>query len=334
MSYNEEPRITVLTFQVFGKVKMTEFDYLYPLRTPFKIFKISGLWQDEKASTLYKFYGLFHIVIGIGSFTLCQLIYFIKAKSVLEASDVLSILFTYIGVMIKAITFVVKMQSIFEEIGDYKKLIASFEAMDKLPLVYLKARLSQANIIFRLLWGSCLVTTIFGGIYPFVAFFVYSKPPYRIAYKMWAPFEIENSVPGFLSVATLELLNSNFYCGVVSSVVVLPVFFFNAAAGLIEELSVRLSNIENEALTEDDATKRLIECIEIHINIKSFIGKAERIFSPMMFAEASCSLVIFCTTSFLLSKVGLELFIGNNLKIKYFYLFRFLHSLKPQSLFD
>lgn len=283
---------------------MKEFDYLFPLRIPFKVFKLSGLWQDKNASTLYKVYGFVHVVFGMGIFTLCQMIYLVKAKSVLEASDCLSIFFTYIGCLIKATTVIVKLQDIFEALDHYESVAESIQAMDKKPLNYLKARLTQANNIFLVLWGSCFVTTIFGGIYPFVAFYLNPHPPFKTSYKMWAPFDFDESVPGFFAVAILELFNPILYSCVVATVVSLPVFFFNAASGLIEELTLKLSNIETETDNQDDATKQLIECIELHLKIKSFIKKVERIFSTMIFAEAACSLVIFCTTSFLLSKVS------------------------------
>lgn len=282
---------------------MDNFDFAAPLKIPFKIFTLSGMWQDEKATKLYKFYGLLHF-FGVGVWMLGELIYMIYAESLLDASDNISILFTYVGMSVKSFLFVCKLKEITRSIEDLKGLALLLqEKNDGKSLELLKQRTNQTQTIFHVTWGLCLTATFFSGVVPIVSYIANPHPPYKIGFKTWAPFDFTYSFKGFVCIAAFQILNPVFYCGVVASGDLLPVFFFNAATGLLEEFSDKMKTILAVKVSDDDVTKNLVDFVEIHLKIKSFIKACDRTFAPMIFTQGAISLIILCTGSFTMSKV-------------------------------
>lgn len=173
----------------------------------------------------------------------------------------------------------------------------------------LKARVAQVGSMFRILWGTCIAAAIAGSFLPLTTYLANPNPPYRIPYKALTPLNHENNIVGFLVVSVYESLNGFLFCQVVAAIDILPVFFFNITAGLLEEFSDRMSEFRGSAEREsgiDENLKIIEEYIEVHLEIKAILEKAQTIFSPMIFTQASVSLVILCTTSFNLSKVSLR----------------------------
>lgn len=225
---------------------MDDSEYFAPLRLPFKLLKISGFWQDKSASKLYKVFGIFVHLIAVELFVLCQLIYFFNSSSLIDLSDVLSVLFIFIAFGAKSINFVVKFDEIADLMDDLKDLI-SFSASSNEPFRPLILEVKNAHQISRVFLSSCVATTFLGGLGPFIIWILNPNPLYKIAYKMWTPFDYENNVFWIFSAAVYQLVNTMFSSAIFSALDLLPIYIFSVGAGLLEELGARLTRIGKDS---------------------------------------------------------------------------------------
>lgn len=290
---------------------MEDFKYFKKNRTQFRLLKVSGLWQVKGAGWFYRIFGLVLHIVGIDLYLAFQIYHAASGDSLMEVADTLSILFTYFLLSVKSYMFAYKVNEIYALYSELKDLILLAEEKIGKPLKKLEARVHQAQNIFRAFWVACLITCNFGGLFSVISYWTNPNPPYKVPYRTWFPFDFENDFKWFVFMAVFEYIDPVFYCGVVGSVDMMPVFFFNAATGLLEELAVHLSNIgksaeettEKEQKIEDNFHK-LLDSIDIHLKIKTLIFKTEKIFSSMIFIQGAASLIILCTTAFTLSKVS------------------------------
>lgn len=290
---------------------MEDFKYFKGNKTQFTLLKVSGLWQVKGVKWFYKIFGLVLHIIGIDLFLGSQIYHAASGNSLMEVADTLSILFTYFLLSAKSYMFVYQVNEIFALYGELKDLILLAEEKFGHPLEKVESRIRQAQTMFQVFWIACLVTCNFGGLFSVITYWSNPNPPYKVAYRTWFPFDFENDFKWFVFMGLYQYIDPVFYCGVVGSIDMLPVFFFNAATGLLEELAVHLSNIgksaeestEKEQKTEDHFHK-LLDSIDIHLKIKTLISKTEKIFSSMIFIQGAASLIILCTTAFTLSKVS------------------------------
>lgn len=285
---------------------MDKFDYLLPLKVPFKIFSISFLMQRTNASKFYKIFGVFSHFFLVEMIMLGEIVYMFKAKDLVDFSDVTSITFTYVLLCVKSISFIKNIEAIFGLLEELKGLILICEEIGDKSMENMKSRMLQVRRFFRIFWGSCLSACFFGGIVPIATYIADPRPPFKIGFKVWTPFDHECNIIGFIVVTIYELIDPPICCGMVAATDTLPIFFFNAASGLIEELCETLKQIGSKSkdeLDDEESLKQLEKCIDFHLKLKSFISKAESIFSPMILVQGAISLLILCTTAFTLSKV-------------------------------
>lgn len=290
---------------------MEDFKYFAGNKTHWRLLKVSGLWQIKGASWLYRIFGLVLHIIGIDLFLGSQIYHAMSGDSLMEVAETLSILFTYFLLCAKSYMFAYKVNEIYALYGELRDLILLVEEKVGKPLEKVKSRIRQAQIIFLIFWVACLVTCNFGGMFSVISYWSNPNPPYKVPYRTWFPFDFEHDFKWFVCMAIYQFIDPVFYCGVVGAVDILPVFFLNAATGLLEELAVHLSNIgkSTEEITEkeqkiEDNFHKLLDSIDIHLKIKTLISKTERIFSSMIFIQGAASLIILCTTAFTLSKVS------------------------------
>lgn len=282
---------------------MEDLDFHKVLAHPFSILRSCGLWFDKSATKSYKLYGYCVRFFWIDLFAFFQLLYVLKAESLSDLSDMLMIFCTYFLLSIKSASFMIKIDKIVALITELNVIISHLQSIEKTEMLLLKARVKQAQRTFRLFWASVLTVASLGPFMPLTAYLKNPDPPYQVPYKVWTPFDQTTSFYGFLVVTVYESINGVLFSQVVAAVDILPVFFFNTASGLFEELCERLSTMTDDPDEEKNAKK--LECyIEVHLEIKSFLTKTQVSFSPMIFTQASISLVLICTSAFNLSKVS------------------------------
>ena len=283
---------------------MDPFDYSSVLNIPFKILQVLGFWQTKDATRAYKVYGFIMHFTQVELFLFCQLMYAISANNLFELTDLLSIMFNYIGFCIKTYNFMFRLKSIIALRQDFKELVSLSGIVKGEPLTLIKPRVLHVQKIFRIFWYFCLLTTSLGGLSLVAQFIANPNPPYQIPYKFWTPFDYHYNIYGFIFMGILQTLNPIVFCGAIAAIEFLPIFFLNGAAGLLDELAIIFGKIgawENET---EDAFEQLKKCIELHLRLKAFISRTENIFSTTIFVQGAISLIIICTTAFNLSKVS------------------------------
>lgn len=295
-------------------------DFLQPLKIPFKIFKHLGFYQTRDSTKQYKIYGFLLHLFAVEPMVVGFIIPLIGLDSILQLSDVLCITFTYIALSFKSLNLMWILDDILAEIEVARKLI-TFMSEKQLKFGWkIRARIKAVRSIFYIYWYSCLLTV---NIAPFMILIFTRGPPYRIPYTIWTPFDYQNNFYGFIVIMIIEYLSSAIYCGAVVSMDLLPIFFFNLSAGLLEELADRINAIDatfhfttatakfNEIMSLDDMKRQhdaslhneLEKCIEAHLRIRKFIANSQTIFSTMICAQAVISSIILCTTALSISMV-------------------------------
>lgn len=289
---------------------MNEIELESYLTVPFKLLQISGLWQVKGSSKFYKIYGIIFHVFGLDLYTTCQLIFILSADSLLDLSDSLSVFFTYFILCIKSIRYMMNLDAVLLLIKDFNETILLMQKIEKKTMAKVTTRLRHAKLFFFVFWGSCMSACIVGAFVPITTFIINPNPPYHNPYKTWFPYDFKNEFGWFLFVATYQSSNAIFYTGVAAALDTFPVLCFNACAGLLEELSDRMTCIgaciEEKEVKLEANLRKLEKYIAVHLKIKALIKKAENFFSPLIFAQGAVSLIILCTSAYSLSKVRSE----------------------------
>lgn len=293
-----------------------DLEFLKPLEIPFKIFKQLGFYQTKDSTIRYRIYGVLLHLLAVEPMVIGLTIPILRLESILHLSDVLCVALTYNALAFKSINLMMVLDDILAEIEVARKLIIFMGEKRSEFGQKIKARMKSVRMIFFFYWYSCLLTI---HLAPLIFLITAKEPPYKIPYIMWAPFDYKHNYYGFIAMILIEYLSSAVYCGVVVSMDMLPIFFFNLSAGLLEELADRINSIDTtfhdttaKAKTKFDDLKRqhdaslhneLQKCIEIHLGIRKFIANSQNIFSTMICAQAVISSIILCTTAYSISMV-------------------------------
>lgn len=285
------------------------YNYDKALKYPYIYFKVVGWLQDKNATKLYIIYGRIMHLIGCDILLLLQLLHLVVPSSLFDITELLGVLSIYILLVHKSINFIMRLNEISDLSDNLKVLITIFNKGKTKSLDHLQARLDQVYKISKFYFVVVYSAIFFGGLVPLASYFNSPVPPYKISYRMWVPFDYEANDNGFIAVAVYQFLSSVVFGCASVALDTLVLFYFQAGSGLIEELSVRLSEIKHH----NQSDKELEAYIDIHIMIKEFLKQAERIFTPVIFVQAAMSSVIFCTLLFRMSKVS-SLTRNNNLR--------------------
>lgn len=273
---------------------MDTFDPFYSLKLPLQILKLMGFCQERDSSWQYRIYGFVTHLIGIEIYLLLQIVYLFKvADSVESFSDCLSVMFTYVALLLKSFIFIYKLQDIKQLIVMLENVIVKGKFMMEQEL---SSRVKQVHRYFKLYWILGLLSCSIGACIP-----IYYSNEHKIAYKMWVPFDYVNNLSGFVSISIYQTIFPIWTCGIVASLDMLPIMFLNIITGLLEELIKRFRNI---GYNERNELNELMDCIELHQDLKQLAHKTENIFSIMIFTQGFNSCFIMCTTAFVLSLVS------------------------------
>lgn len=295
-----------------------------------KYMKLMGMWQEKTSSKWYKFYGFVMHLINIDIYLAMQFGYLIiKLESVKDLSDVLSVLFSYIALLLKSLNFMYELEGIKSLIQTLKELIEFSADETYEPRLKMLKQTKSVQRVFNLFWFFCILTCIASG---FIPFFHTTHENTRLPNHLWLPFEYTTDSYWYWILTYYQILNSLFYSGVIVALDILPVVFMSFIASLIDELAFRITKIGNDLQQEQkdlcNATKRsdqnvqmekqmrqevnkkeLRKCIEIHLKIKAFVEKTGNIFSTMIIIQGLMSSIILCTCAFTLTLVSFELII-------------------------
>lgn len=288
-----------------------EFDHTSVLKTPFKILELSGFWQTDKKS--YKVYGFITHLMLLELHIIYLLISVTTATNIRDFSDILTVVFILIGLSIISLFFMHDQEIIIDLVEEFRELLTLSKFLKGKPLSLVKPRVLKIQQIFYLLWYTNLLVTFLNFLALGFNNIVNTDAPESPRYKILTPHIFEDNVLWLISMGIFRTVGPLLLSGIVASLYMLPNFFLNAAAGLLDELSEALSEIGQEEKNEkkkqnedDDDLKQLEKCIEHHLRIKAFIENTEKMFSSFIFVQGATNLLILGANTFNLSKVCFE----------------------------
>lgn len=272
-----------------------------PFKTMFSVMKFVGLWQDGNQSWTYFFYGYLNHFLIVELCLVGELICAYYDETLEDFIETMGLGFTYIAEMFKSINFFFKIKLILKLYAELVELV-DFSADDRWKnREQLQPQINFGFKVYKIFWISAWTTCVMSAIVPFTA--------RKLPYKVWFPFDTENSDIGFW-VASVYLIVDSFFCSAIDfSLDTLPVFFLVFVIGMINELSDRLDEIgkiKNENQTDAEfMNKELKKCIEIHLKLKKLVGDIQSIFSSVILIQGLCSSMILCMGVFSMSTVSL-----------------------------
>ncbi|CAO1358417.1 unnamed protein product [Diamesa serratosioi] len=299
---------------------MEKFDSLFLFKLPIRIVKLLGLWQDENSSWIYRLYGLLFHLVCIDLYVFMQIIYLVfMFEDVNDFSHVLGGVVIYFVIILKTSNFMYELKEIKMLIVMMEKLI-DFTANGNKQRPLIQKQVLRDHKVFKIFLTNCVVSAWLA----IIVIIVYHQE-HRLPYKTWAPVDYHNNKNWYWVLAFYQIICPTCGACIVATLDMLPVFFICIATGLIKELCQRIGSIgekdakliiepptklqikflllSQQRLTQEEHLKELLNCIEIHKEIKKFATKSGEIFSTMIFAQGVSSSINMCTAAFQLSLI-------------------------------
>jgi 7tm Odorant receptor len=284
-----------------------------PFKLIFSVFKVTGMWQDGNQSWTYFILGYFAHFLFFELCLLGELLYVFNTENLEDLVEGIGMTFTYISAIFRCWNFFYKLKLIKNSVDTLTALL-EFSADERWKFRdHVKSQVAFGLKVYKAFWVSAYITCIFSSLVPFIS--------HQLPYKVWFPFDTENSEIGFWIASTFLICNAFTVSVVDISLDTLPVIFLTFSIGLTNELSERLSEIgrsDNKVRGSNDQqdlnsksvsienvemTKELIKCIEIHKKIKEFVNEIQENFSTVILIQGFFSALILCTGAFSMSTV-------------------------------
>lgn len=275
---------------IFISLRMKDPVLLF--QSPQKLLKLFGFWRGKNSSASSICRGFILHVLFIDIFLLFQFIYIYKLRNVDELSNLLKMGLTYVALFLKSINFLWKF-------GGISSLEASIRDLTQLSTCKrwqyrsegLPAHVKRIRRIFYVLWISSLSTILVGAL-----MVVLKRNERELPDKMWFPFDYKSSEFSYFVVSFYQMFGSIYACTINTVLDIYPVFFMSILVSVIEDLRDDLLAISQH--------KELVANVKRHRLLKRCFEDIRKNFSLVIFAQAGCSSIILCTTSFSLSTVS------------------------------
>lgn len=265
---------------------------LYPekhFKVLIKILKIGGSWPEQYLSRsrfVIAFFVHFLLLDLPGALILIKLL---RSDGLEDISEAVNMLLTYFMVFAKSINLILKMNSVI-------KLFKTIEALMNLVKVEDKKRFAsqvlRSQKIFKFYYAVALISVATSVLQPFFTG--------KLAVKMWFPYDAEADIISLYPTALFQMFSSMHNCSLCIALDMLPIFFMSYVAMFIEILCDDLLEIGRGGTSKIT----LVKCVEVQIKIKKIIVNIEEIFSGVLMAQGIMSVVILCTTSFIMTVVS------------------------------
>lgn len=256
----------------------------------------------------YKIYGIALHLFFVETYTLCQFIYLFVFETFEDFASVMSILPTYLSLIVKSFNFMYNIEEIEMLLTDVEEIVEE----EKFTEV-LQKHLKKIDLIFKVFWISALSTCILGLLVPIFL--------HEIPYRMWFPFDYHSNNMLFWLTALYQTIGPIIYASVDFSQDVYPVIFMCYIFGMMEELGLRLESLKSvpmsggkENQSECDASvsnstdikQKLVNCVKLQLKIRKITKQVEELFAVVIFVQGTMSTLILCTTSYALTVVSVE----------------------------
>lgn len=273
-----------------------DFDYFSAFAIPFFFLRRLGMWQKKSSSWLYRFYGLLLHLAVMEQSSSRHTVFLYKTfmtGSVKDFSEVLNILFSMYGNIVKSVWFFLNLGKVSEMLKELARLLefTSFGRSGQRP--QLEAQIKGVLKVSKLYYASALSAILLTGISVLVRF-----KDRRLPFNTWLPYDYKLTDEIFWFTAIFQIVFALIGCAINFSFDIIPVVFIRLTSALLDELLMEIASIKNE-----DGLEKLQQCIECHIRIKKFIKDISRHLSFPFLLQTFCSTVILCTSAFLLTTV-------------------------------
>lgn len=269
-----------------------------PIKMCFLLLKTFGMWQDGNQSWIYLIFGSFAHIIFVQLYMTCMFIYSFQAEDLVDFTEAFGLASTTLGFSIRCLNFFYRINSIVKLVNSLEVLLKFSETQEH--SVILRSKVRFGYNIMKIFW-------LFGLVSMVTAFF----PPFfshQLPYKFWLPFDTKNNESGFW-IASVITLSFSPCTGQLAMVLdILPIIFLSFAIGLVEELRIRIEEVETKSKPEGSKSSQyyknqLITCIKIHQKIKEYVEEIQNIFSYVFMIQGVISTATICTCAFVMSKV-------------------------------
>ena len=264
-------------------------------KTPVKSLKVMGMWPNKQSSRIYRIYCVVVHIIFMDTILALQIAALCTYETFDDIVNTLFIIPTYVGCVAKTLNFLVnfsKVEEIMEMLKELYEICPDTTKIDQ--------RLKMASRIYR--------TFLFGAIACGVAacLTVFYELPYRI----WFPYNTDENLWAYVIVAAYASLEILVYGHVIVTLDLFLVFFFSYAIGFMEVLCDSLGSIRKQYLEHSSRQdfnhnqKELKKLIGFQIKVDEYLKKFLISFSWIFVLQGLISVVILCTTFFVMINVS------------------------------
>lgn len=272
-----------------------DIEFLDHCELPIKILKFLKLWQTIDNTKIYRIWGFFSHLTFVQLYFILPLVYLVKFK-VFEGEP-MTFVMIYLGLILKSFLIIYHVKSIEGLIRNLKELL-DFTAIDTdTQRLKLRSHVKFMVRLFKVFLTSLILAVLPSLAIPFIT--------NRLPYVMWIPFDYNSNKIVFWLTAIFEVINPVVGSAIVTSFDLISVNFLGMAAALLNELSKRIKIMSEGAKvkTDDEKHAELVNCIEVHQHIKTFVNEIENCFSSVLFVQRFLSSTLICLTVYNLSTV-------------------------------
>ncbi|CRK96493.1 CLUMA_CG010280, isoform A [Clunio marinus] len=249
---------------------------------PLKYLKTTGIDTSRNASKKFIAYSVIMNLLFVDLFSFLSLIPVINdVSNVVDFAHKAGPASSFIGYNMKVKNFIIKRKKIESLLKLTEDIIESFSWIDVKEGKILKARIAFAEKILKMsmilmLSASCSNPIII-----------------LISHNLPIPYNVEDNQFLFWMSAFYQSFTSLVFTPVLVIMNVLPIIFISFAAGMIDELCLKLQGIAGHIEKKTDSNEKgLSECIKIHIKIKVYVTEIKDAFGTALFIQAFLSTVI------------------------------------------
>jgi uncharacterized membrane protein len=265
--------------------------HLDVLDIPFALLRKTGLWQDSAASWWYRVFGISLILLFNVAAIMSSGFYLVETHSnenLKEFSDAISI-FAFV------FAFNLKLFWFHKNLGNVKVMKQTLEKILEKQTreenaISRKKHEKRLKLVVYICFASMLVTFFVSAITAIAN--LGTKP---LLVKTALAWDHRESFWIYWFTFAYQLIASIFTTLANCSLDVIPIIFMSFTSISIEELSSELSIANSEYSVK--------ECVERHIEIKSFASKISKNLSMTFLIQATMSSVVLCTLVFYLATV-------------------------------
>ncbi|XP_072754574.1 odorant receptor 46a-like [Anoplolepis gracilipes] len=271
----------------------------------FKVLWFCGAWQEGKDDNIvvgylhlcYK-YAIFFLIY---EFTIFEVVELIRTRDRIdELTEGLFLASTYVTLCLKYANFLLRKNDVLELLDCLRvKLCQPRNSTEKMIIEIHSRKAKWSTLSFLIMSQATALGFV---IAPILGF---SKDEWILPTKSYVPYSVSKLFP---YVATyLQQAAALFYAIMLNVSFDSLVYGFTIhACGQIELICRRLrDNIRVSVNLQKDATASIEECIRHHILMHSFVKKIGELFIWTVMVLFFFSLIILCTSIFLISKTKL-----------------------------